>query len=244
MKKNKVKAIILAAGRGSRLGHLTKNIPKCLVELNKKPLISYQIKSLKDAGIDKIAIVSGYQSSKLKKYSKTIFKNKYWEKTNMVYSLLCAKKWVDCPIIVSYSDIVYPKDFVEKLINSKMKNVMIIDKNWKKLWKLRFDHPLDDAETLKINDDNSLKEIGNKTKNYNDISGQYIGLFKISPTMFWQFNRMINEFSSCSVKIDFTTIFQKILEEGERIYVEKVEKKWFEIDNPKDLTIAEKYIDF
>ena len=95
----------------------------------------------------------------------------------MVYSLLCAKQWIDQQVIVSYSDIVYPSEFVEKLINSKMKNVIIVDKNWKKLWKLRFKQPLVDAETLKLNRDNSLKEIGKKTNNYADIEGQYIGLF-------------------------------------------------------------------
>ena len=52
----------------------------------------------------------------------------------MVFSLFCAKSWFNQSIIVSYSDIVYPKEFVEKLIRSDKENVLIIDENWKKLW--------------------------------------------------------------------------------------------------------------
>ena len=238
------KAIILADVRGSRLGHLTKEVPKCLVKLKKKPLISYQIKSLRKAGIKNIALVVGYKSNKLKNYSDKIFKNNFWNKTNMVYSLLCAKQWIDQQVIVSYSDIVYPSEFVEKLINSKMKNVIIVDKNWKKLWKLRFKQPLVDAETLKLNRDNSLKEIGKKTNNYTDIEGQYIGLFKISSNMFWIIYKMFNEIKTVSSNEDFTSMFQKVLERGTKIYAEEVHGKWFEIDSPYDLSIAEKYIDF
>ena len=162
----------------------------------------------------------------------------------MVYSLLCAKQWIDQQVIVSYSDIVYPSEFVEKLINSKMKDVVIVDKNWKKLWKLRFKQPLVDAETLKLNRDNSLKEIGKKTNNYADIEGQYIGLFKISSNLFWIIYKMFNELKTVSPNEDFTSMFQKVLERGAKIYAEEVHEKWFEIDSPYDLSLAEKYIDF
>ena len=84
------KAIILAAGRGSRLGHLTKEVPKCLVKLKKKPLISYQIKSLQKAGIKNIALVVGYKSNKLKNYSDKIFKNNFWNKNQHgLFVIMC-----------------------------------------------------------------------------------------------------------------------------------------------------------
>ena len=90
-----------------------------------------------------------------------------------------------------YFDIVYPMSLNGKLINSKMKNVIIVIKTEKKLWKLRFKQPLVDAETLKLNRDNSLKEIGKKTNNYADIEGQYIGLLKFPQICFGLFTKCL-----------------------------------------------------
>ena len=56
-----MKAIILAAGRGSRMGNLTDESPKCLVELRARPLLEWQLMAIREAGIDDIAIVNGYK---------------------------------------------------------------------------------------------------------------------------------------------------------------------------------------
>ena len=105
---------------------------------------------------------------------------------------------------------------------------------------MRFENPLSDAETLIINIDKSIKEIGKKTDNYKNIEGQYIGLFKLSSSM------LCKIFSNDKLNIktlDFTSLFQNLILSGEKIFVEKVRDQWFEIDS-KDLFIAEKNIDF
>ena len=138
----------------------------------------------------------------------------------MVFSLFCAKSWFNQSIIVSYSDIVYPKEFVEKLIRSDKENVLIIDENWKKLWRMRFENPLSDAETLIINIDKSIKEIGKKTDNYKNIEGQYIGLFKLSSSM------LCKIFSNDKLNIktlDFTSLFQNLILSGEKFLLKKLE---------------------
>ena len=56
-----MRGIILAAGRGSRMKHLTSERPKCMVKLQGKPLIEWQLEALRAAGIDDIAIVTGYR---------------------------------------------------------------------------------------------------------------------------------------------------------------------------------------
>ena len=63
-----MKAIILAAGRGSRMGSKTQNSPKCFIKIFNKKLIEHQIDNLKNNGIIDIAIVTGYKSEFLKKY--------------------------------------------------------------------------------------------------------------------------------------------------------------------------------
>ena len=57
---------------------------------------------------------------------------------------------------------------------------IVIDLNWKEYWDKRFDNPLDDAETLKINSEGNIVEIGQKPKNIEEINGQYIGLMKFN----------------------------------------------------------------
>ncbi len=170
------KAIILAAGRGSRMKRLTAKKPKCLVMLKGKPLIEWQLNALRKGGIQDIALVSGYQAKKLQPFNLKTFNNPRWKKTNMVSSLMCADKWLSrYTCIISYSDIVYSEQAVKSLLKSKGNVSISYDKNWFNLWKKRFNNPLDDAETFKIKN-GVLLEIGNKTDKFENIEGQYMGL--------------------------------------------------------------------
>jgi choline kinase len=107
-----MRAIILAAGRGSRLKGMTDAQPKCLVELAGQPLLHWQIAALRDAGIDEIALVTGYKSEVLEAKGLPTRHNDDWQNTQMVASMLCARDLMDAPVIVSYSDIVYSADAV------------------------------------------------------------------------------------------------------------------------------------
>ena len=80
-------ADILAAGRGSRMKNLTSDKPKCLVRLNGKPLIQWQLDALNQAGISNIAVVTGYKRELIADLDLIEFYNKRWSETNMVYSL-------------------------------------------------------------------------------------------------------------------------------------------------------------
>lgn len=101
--------IILASGSGKRLKNKTKKIPKCLVEVNGKPIIEYMQKFINC--FDKIFVIAGYKSDRIKKFFnnkkvKVIYNNKY-NSTNMVHSLFCASKYVKEDVVVSYSDIIF-----------------------------------------------------------------------------------------------------------------------------------------
>ncbi len=96
----KTKAVILAAGLGSRLRPMTDNKPKCLVKINGKPLLQYQLDAYKQADIVDILIIVGYQGKKVEEYCKhikglnikVIYNNDY-EFTNNMYSLLFGKRF-------------------------------------------------------------------------------------------------------------------------------------------------------
>ena len=90
--------------------------------------------------------------------------------------LFCAKKEINETVIVSYGDIIFEDNVLQKLIESKDDFSVIIDKEWKKYWDIRFDNPLDDAESLILDSENNIKNIGQKTTTLDEIQGQYIGL--------------------------------------------------------------------
>ena len=175
-----MKAIILAAGRGSRMKNLTDDRPKCLVELQGKALLDWQLTALREAGIEQAAIVTGYRRELFADRGLTEFHNPRWAETNMVSSLACAEKWLQAETcIVSYSDIFYGAQAVKLLMENQAALAVTYDPNWLGLWKQRFGDPLVDAETFRLNLDKTLAEIGRKPKSIEEVQGQYMGLLRL-----------------------------------------------------------------
>lgn len=233
-----MKAIILAAGRGSRMKNMTNEQPKCLVDLNGKTLLERQLESLKKAGIEDIGIVTGYKHEMLKKYELVEFHNPLWEKTQMVSSLACASEWLkkyEC--IVSYSDIFYEASAVELLINCDANIAITYDPNWLELWTGRFGDPLLDAETFKLNNDGTLGDIGNKPKTIEEVQGQYMGLLKFTPVG-WDKIESIRSIMKIADRdsIHMTGIMQILIKQFEfEIMTKKYLGKWGEVDSKIDL---------
>ena len=164
-----MKAIILAAGEGKRLRPLTNNTPKCLVNLFGKSLLQWQIETFRSCQIDDISVVTGYRSKLVDLPGLKFFQNKKFETTNMVESLFCASQELSEQTIVSYGDIIFEKKVLDKLIQSKADFSVIVDKNWKRYWEIRFDNPLNDVESLKIDTDDNITSIGQKTQKTDQI---------------------------------------------------------------------------
>ncbi len=177
-----MKAIILAAGRGSRMGRMTRRQPKCLLRIDGKALLDRQVAALRAAGIREIAIVTGYCRSQLARRGLKEFHNSRWASTNMVTSLACADAWLrEDSCIVSYGDIFYGAGAVRRLFSQNSPVAITFDPGWKKLWSKRFRNPLEDAETFRISASGRILEIGQKPGSLDEIQGQYMGLLKFSP---------------------------------------------------------------
>ena len=173
-----MKAIILAAGQGIRLKPLTNDRPKCLVELFGKSLINHTVSIFQQCGISDITIVTGYLSNLLDIPNVSYIKNENFASTNMVETLFCAREKLNDSVIISYGDIVFEQNILEKIIESKDDISVAVDLAWEKYWKIRLENPLDDAESLIFDDQNIIRDIGQKPKSLSDIQGQYIGLMK------------------------------------------------------------------
>lgn len=232
-----IRAIILAAGRGSRMKEHTKEKPKCLNVLANDTLLNWQLKSLKEASIEKVIVVNGYKSNLIKGDFQTVT-NYRWRQTNMVSSLFCVPQ-SKFDTIISYSDIVYKSDHLNALKKSNGDIVITADVKWKELWDLRFDDPLDDAETFQ-SDGNKLVHIGGKTKNILDIEAQYMGLIKLTE-LGWKM--MKKEYDSLSNnqqdKIDMTTMINHLLKKNIEVNIEFVRGGWCESDTFSDIEAYE-----
>jgi len=233
-----MKAIILAAGRGSRMKNLTYERPKCLVELRGKPLLDRQLAALREAGIDQIAIVTGYKRELLANRGLTEFHNPRWADTNMVSSLACAQEWLQTePCIVSYSDIFYSAQAVKSLMECTTLLAVTYDPNWLKLWTQRFGDPLLDAETFRLKPDNTLAEIGNKPTSVEEVQGQYMGLLRFTPEGWAEVMRIRASLTpnECD-QMHMTGTLQRVIE-GSRIAIAAIpyELAWGEVDSAEDL---------
>lgn len=235
-------AVILAAGRGSRLGSLTDERPKCLMELSGRALLDWQISALSKAGVPLVYAVTGYRREMIEAQGvKTVF-NKEWENTNMVASLLCAFEHLHPPFLVSYSDIVFDSGLVKRLLSATADLALSYDTEWLDLWKQRFDDPLKDAETFRIDDDGTILEIGGKTDDVQNIQGQFMGLMKFSRTAVqWVFDLTSAE-PGLRFSLDSTGLIMRLIRLGKAVKGVSTSGGWCEIDSPKDLSVAQKLL--
>jgi len=246
MKKN-IKAIILAAGEGTRLRPYTADKPKCMVEYNDRPLLLTQIEILKKSGINDIVVVTGYKSEKIEELNNVkIIKNSNFNSSNMVYSLFCAEEELDSKsdTLICYSDILYNEEIVNKIIDCREVFCTTIDLNWKSLWKLRNEDFLEDAETLKFDRDGFIVEIGKKPHSESDIEGQYMGIIKVGSDFaedFKNFYKNLDEDIFLDGKnkdnLYMTSYLQALVDRGHKLQGVKVSGGWFEIDTKEDLEL-------
>jgi L-glutamine-phosphate cytidylyltransferase len=238
------KAIILAAGEGTRLRPYTLDRPKCLVEIFGRPLLSYQLEVLDNHHIAPKVLVAGYLAEQLDQLDLRVYINKRYAETNMLWTLFCAETELTEDVIISYGDIVYSNEVLQKLLESPYEISVIVDSDWEKYWRERFDNPLDDAETLKIGEDGNISEIGQAPKKIDEIHGQYIGLMKFSRRGIGFLKKVFYEAKSTGKvgtknieKAYMTDILQVMIQSGYEIKPIFIENDWIEIDTVTDLKL-------
>lgn len=233
-----MKAIILAAGRGSRMGEKTAELPKCMLELFGKPLLSHCILALEAAGFARaeIGVVTGYRSEKIVEPGVRLFHNADWETTNMFCSLTMAREWLQSePCLVSYSDIYYHPDAVRALREDTHDLAITSYTGYWELWQSRFQNPLEDLETFRISE-GFLAEIGARPQTRAQVEGQYMGLLRFTPKSWEAVERVIRQpLPKPLEKLDMTTLLQQLLHAGEQIRVIPTDRLWLECDNQNDV---------
>ena len=122
-----MKALILNSGLGSRMGVLTSEHPKCMTEISsRETILSRQLRQIADAGIEEVVITTGYYDGVLVNYCNslelplhfTFVKNPIYDKTNYIYSIYCAREYLDDDIILMHGDLVFENEVFDRVIAS------------------------------------------------------------------------------------------------------------------------------
>ena len=235
-----MKSLIIAAGIGSRIPEFTKDIPKSLIRINNKSLLKRQIDQMRNFKIKEIAIVKGYKSNKINFKDIKYFYNRNFKTNEQLDSLIVANKWFTDDLLISFSDIIYENSILKKMIKSKHDFTIAVQKNWKKKYKNRFDHPLSQADKVFIKN-NKVNDIGKKIS-IKKTNGEFLGIFKLSKYMcktFIKEYKFLNKKKKTN-KLQIHNFFQYLIKKNFDIKPTYVIGKYMEIDTYNDFTIARK----
>lgn len=240
-----MQAIILAAGMGRRLGEFTADNTKCMLEVNGVRLIDRMLGQLLRLNLNRIVIVIGYESAKLKSYLTKNYpslpiefvENNVYDRTNNIYSLWLARGFMaEDETLLLESDLIYEDAILEAAVKTPLKNVALVSKY--ETWM--------DGTMVRIDEDNNIVNfIPKKAFKYSDTDYYYktVNIYKFSREF------VVNHY------LPFLEAYIKVL--GENEYYEQVLRvitlidnagikalpitgmHWYEIDDVQDLRIAE-----
>jgi choline kinase len=243
-----MRAIILAAGSGLRLGEFTQDIPKTLVDVNGESILERQISLLKEYGINEIFVVTGYKREKhVLKNIEYIFNARYSE-TEQLTSMMVARGKIFGDVLIIFGDIIFDSDILQQVLASNDDITIPIDLDWKKSYEEEPNKPADifwlnRKEIGKI----SAKEISLESKNE---VGEFLGIIKLSAAGSKILVKKYEELEKSHTgkfhdadsleKAKLVDILQELIDSKVKISPLTISGKWCEIDTPKDLERARK----
>jgi len=250
----KMKAIILAAGPSSRLRPMTEKTPKTLLEIEGKSIIQRLLDVFRSCDVKDIAIVRGYRKEDINFPNIIYFDNDNYLHNNILSSLFYAEEFMDDGFIVSYCDILYTKEVVQKLLASPHDISLIIDTEWAERYVGRTEHPTDEAELACVENGKVVRL--SKFFNPDAAYGEYIGLAKFTKKgaeiLRRNYHRSKNN-KWCkyegrfhdATKFDYaylTDMIQELIMRGYPVHSVDIQKQWVEIDTTQDYEYAKQLI--
>jgi len=233
-----MKAVILAAGRGTRIRSVHGEHPKCLIEVDNTTILDHQLDALSMVGINDVAIVVGYEKEQIIAHvnARTLFsprirfiENPAFAITNNIYSLWLALDWLrGDSFIVLNADVIFDPEILDIAVRPHAPISMIVDPVWR-----------DETMKVVILDDHVIRM--SKTISREEFSGTYIGITVFSKAIQDRFvHKMEEVIAAGRVNEFFNFAVQKLVNEGVPVgYTSTDGLPWAEIDDPVDLTFAQ-----
>jgi choline kinase len=177
--------ILIAAGRGKRLGAHTDEVPKCMVEVAGRSMFGWVWKALSSVGARRLVVVRGYRGDVLETFIRTIVPdaifvdNTEWETNNVLLSLDKARAHLDRPTYLTYSDIVFTPAVAAAAAASTAEIGLVIDREFRTIYEGRTEHPLDEGEVSDLMPDGTVARVGKRALPPADAIGEFIGLVRL-----------------------------------------------------------------
>jgi choline kinase len=240
-----MRAIILAAGEGSRFGEYTKGRPKCLLEIGGMSILERQIRTFRRLGISDIVVVKGFAAEKIRfegvRYY-TVDEYRY----NMVHTLFCVEPEIHGDVIISYADILFEDAVLQTLLEAPSFDIaVVVDTLWEEYYRERFAKPFEEAESLICDADGRILEIGGSHPVPADVQAQYIGLIRLSDNGSSIFRQMYHHAKArywgkpwqrgrIFQKVYMTDFLQALIDDGIPVHAVPIQHGWLEFDTVTD----------
>lgn len=237
-----MKAVILAAGQGTRIRAVHGEHPKCLIEVDDATILDHQLEALSMAGVNEVAIVVGYeknqiiahvQSQRANREQRVHFiENPAFAITNNIYSLWLASEWLrgDSCIVLN-ADVIFDSGIFDSSVQPDAPISMIVDPLWR-------------DETMKVIIEGDRVTRMSKRISQEEFSGTYIGITVFSKSIQDRFFHKLSSLIAAGRVNDFFNIaVQELADDGVHIgYTSTEGMAWAEIDDPIDLTFAQQTV--
>jgi len=257
------RAILIAAGRGKRLGAHTEDIPKCMVQVGSKPILGWVWDAFRAAGIEELVVIRGYRGDVLEQFvrslvPKAIFvDNTEWETNNILLSLACARRYLDQPCYMTYSDIVFTRHVARAAADSTAEIGLVIDRKFRDIYVGRTDHPLQEGEVSDLLPDGTVARVGKKALPPEDAVGEYIGLTRLGARGVAIAANTIDQLAQRFAGRDdqpfqraaryrnayLTDLWQQLIDTGIAVHPIFIDGQWREIDTGQDLERARELLE-
>ena len=233
-----MKALILNSGIGKRLRPLTDSLPKCMIEINTQTIIELQLSALERSNIQEYIITTGpfeeklvgFVKEKFKDLNVTYVKNPNYDTTNYIYSIWLARNQIDDDILLLHGDLVFNPLLLERLINTKRNNYVLVNNT--------IPPPEKDFKALVL--DNKIMKIGVNIFGENAYFCAPFYKLKKESMLFWieKMNEFIeNGRTTCYAEDALNEITNQI----DLLPLLYKEEFCMEIDSYDDLKIAKEY---
>ncbi|MBI2444288.1 MAG: NTP transferase domain-containing protein [Candidatus Magasanikbacteria bacterium] len=244
-----MKTIIIGAGRGRRLEHLTAQEPKPFTVIQGKRILDWVLAAHRANGITDLTYIGGYLLDVVKQnYPALQFRhNTEWASNNILQSLWYAADDMDNGFISTYADILYQPGIVAKLLASPADITIAVDTDWRTRYRHRSLHPTTDAEKVTVAGGRIARL--HRAIPDNEAAGEFIGVAKFSPRgaqIFKTYHQALPPNFQFEGKIPLARAYlihflNYLVEQGVEIKFVTTPGYYIEVDTLEDYAYAETY---